>query len=166
MQMEQGLDTGPVLMRQETDIEAEETTGQLHDRLSQMGASLIVEALAKITQLTPVVQPDDGVTYAAKIDKVEAKLDWSWTAAEVDQHIRGLSPFPGAWVEHEGERIKLLRSRLVRGCGVPGAVLDDQLTVACGRGAVQILRLQRAGRGAQDTETFLRGLPLAKGARL
>lgn len=166
MQMEEGLDTGPVLMRQATDIGAEETTGQLHDRLSDMGATLIIDALAQIDDLVPEPQPEEGVTYAAKIDKGEAKLDWSWTAAEVDQHIRGLSPFPGAWVEYDGERLKLLASRLSQGCGAPGLVLDDQLKVACGRGAVQILRLQRAGRGAQDTETFLRGMPLTKGARL
>ncbi len=166
MQMEEGLDTGRVLMRQSTDIGDEETTGQLHDRLSDMGAALIVEALDQITSLPAVPQPVDGTTYAAKIDKAESKLDWAWTAAEVDQHIRGLSPFPGAWVEHDGERLKLLASRVSQGCGAPGTLLDEQLTVACGRGAVQILRLQRAGRGAQDTETFLRGMPLAKGARL
>ncbi|SLN22670.1 Methionyl-tRNA formyltransferase [Roseovarius albus] len=166
MQMEEGLDTGPVLMRKATDIGAEETTGQLHDRLSDMGAALIVEVLEQIDAFAPELQPEDGVTYAAKIDKGEAKLDWSWTAAEVDQHIRGLSPFPGAWIEHEGERLKLLASRVSYGCGAPGVVLDDQLRVACGRGAVQILRLQRAGRGAQDSETFLRGMPLTKGARL
>ncbi|WP_120502092.1 methionyl-tRNA formyltransferase [Roseovarius sp. EL26] len=166
MQMEEGLDTGPVLMRQATDIEAEETTGQLHDRLSEMGAALIGEALAGITTLTPDPQPQEGVTYAAKIDKTESKLDWGWTAAEVDQHIRGLSPFPGAWVEHGGERLKLLASRRTQGCGAPGTLLDELLTVACGRGAVQILRLQRAGRGAQDAKTFLRGTPLIKGARL
>lgn len=166
MQMEAGLDTGPVLLREETAIEAEETTAQLHDRLSDMGAALIVEALAKLPTLTPEVQPEDGVTYASKIDKAEAAIDWSAPAAEVDRKIRGLSPFPGAFVEFDGQRIKLLASRLVAGEGAPGEVLDDQLTVACGSGAVQLLRLQRAGKAAQDAEVFLRGLPLPKGTQL
>jgi len=166
MQMEAGLDTGPVLLREETAIEAEETTAQLHDRLSDMGAALIVEALAKLPTLTPEVQPEDGVTYASKIDKAEAAIDWSAPAAEVDRKIRGLSPFPGAFVEYDGQRIKLLASRLVDGAGAPGEVLDDQLTVACGSGAVQLLRLQRAGKAAQDAEVFLRGLPLPKGTQL
>lgn len=166
MQMEAGLDTGPVLLREETAIEAEETTAQLHDRLSDMGAALIVEALAKLPTLTPEVQPEDGVTYASKIDKAEAAIDWSAPAAEVDRKIRGLSPFPGAFVEYDDQRIKLLASRLVDGAGAPGEVLDDQLTVACGSGAVQLLRLQRAGKAAQDAEVFLRGLPLPKGTQL
>lgn len=166
MQMEAGLDTGPVLLREETAIEAEETTAQLHDRLSDMGAALIVEALAKLPTLPPEVQPEDGVTYASKIDKAEAAIDWSAPAAEVDRKIRGLSPFPGAFVEFDGQRIKLLASRLVAGEGAPGEVLDDQLTVACGSGAVQLLRLQRAGKAAQDAEVFLRGLPLPKGTQL
>jgi methionyl-tRNA formyltransferase len=166
MQMEAGLDTGPVLLRKETAIEVEETTAQLHDRLSDMGAALIVEALAKLPTLTPEVQPEDGVTYASKIDKAEAAIDWSAPAAEVDRKIRGLSPFPGAFVEFDGQRIKLLASRLVDGEGAPGVVLDDQLTVACGSGAVQLLRLQRAGKAAQDAEVFLRGLPLPKGTQL
>ncbi|MEC8041146.1 MAG: methionyl-tRNA formyltransferase [Pseudomonadota bacterium] len=166
MQMEAGLDTGPVLLREETAIEAEETTAQLHDRLSDMGAALIVEALAKLPTLTPKLQPEDGVTYASKIDKAEAAIDWSAPAAEVDRKIRGLSPFPGAFVEFDGQRIKLLASRLVDGAGAPGEVLDDQLTVACGSGAVQLLRLQRAGKAAQDAEVFLRGLPLPKGTQL
>ncbi|CUH68683.1 Methionyl-tRNA formyltransferase [Thalassovita autumnalis] len=166
MQMEAGLDTGPVLLREETAIEAEETTAQLHDRLSDMGAALIVEALAKLPTLTPEVQPEDGVTYASKIDKAEAAIDWSAPAAEVDRKIRGLSPFPGAFVEYDDQRLKLLASRLVDGAGAPGEVLDDQLTVACGSGAVQLLRLQRAGKAAQDAEVFLRGLPLPKGTQL
>jgi len=166
MQMEAGLDTGPVLLREETAIEAEETTAQLHDRLSDMGAALIVEALAKLPTLTPKLQPEDGVTYASKIDKAEAAIDWSAPAAEVDRKIRGLSPFPGAFVEFDGQRIKLLASCLVDGAGAPGEVLDDQLTVACGSGAVQLLRLQRAGKAAQDAEVFLRGLPLPKGTQL
>ena len=166
MQMEAGLDTGPVLLREETPIGAEETTGQLHDRLSQMGADLIVTALARLDDLVPEVQPQDGVTYAAKIDKAEAAVDWTRPATEVDRLIRGLSPFPGAWVEVDGQRVKLLASRLAEGAGAPGEVLDDALTIACGTGAVQLLRLQRAGRGAQDAAEFLRGSPLPKGTML
>ncbi|MEE4346727.1 MAG: methionyl-tRNA formyltransferase [Paracoccaceae bacterium] len=166
MQMEAGLDTGPVLLREATPIGPEETTGQLHDRLSQMGADLIVTALARLDDLVPEVQPQDGVTYAAKIDKAEAAVDWTRPATEVDRLIRGLSPFPGAWVEVDGQRVKLLASRLAEGAGAPGEVLDDALTIACGTGAVQLLRLQRAGRGAQDAAEFLRGSPLPKGTML
>ncbi|WP_299984982.1 methionyl-tRNA formyltransferase [uncultured Ruegeria sp.] len=166
MQMEAGLDTGPVMLREFTDIGIEETTAQLHDRLSDMGAALIVEALARLPNLTPDPQPEDGVTYAAKIDKSEARIDWSAPASEVDRKIRGLSPFPGAWTEVGGDRVKLLASRLAKGQGVPGEVLDEHLSVACGEGAVELLRLQRAGKGAQDTETFLRGWPIPVGTRL
>ena len=166
MQMEAGLDTGPVLLRRATQIGAEETTAQLHDRLSKIGAGAIVEALAHLETLTPEAQPDDGVTYANKIDKSEARIDWAAPAVEVDRKIRGLSPFPGAWCEIDGQRVKLLASRLAEGQGVPGQVLDDALTVACATGAVSLLRLQRAGKGAQDAEVFLRGFPVARGARL
>nr|WP_170542012.1 methionyl-tRNA formyltransferase [Ruegeria arenilitoris] len=166
MQMEAGLDTGPVLLRQATPIGPEETTAQLHDRLSAMGADLIVQALDRLPELTPEPQPEVGVTYAAKIDKAEARVDWSRPAVEVDRQIRGLSPFPGAWAQIEGERIKLLASRLSDGQGVPGEVLDDALRVACGAGAVELLRLQRAGKAAQDRETFLRGWPIPAGTRL
>jgi methionyl-tRNA formyltransferase len=112
------------------------------------------------------VQADEGVTYAAKIEKAEAQIDWTLPAAEIDRKIRGLSPFPGAWTEIEGQRVKLLASRLAQGAGDPGTVLDDALTVACGDGAVELLRLQRAGKSAQDRETFLRGLPLPAGSRI
>lgn len=166
MQMEAGLDTGPVLLREATVIGVEETTGQLHDRLSVLGAAAVIAALARLDDLVPEPQPDDGVTYAEKIDKGEARIDWAWTAAEVDRHIRGLSPFPGAWTEVEGQRVKLLASRLGQGCGAPGQVLDDRLTVACGRGAVEVLRLQRAGKAAQGRDEFLRGMPLRKGIKL
>ena len=166
MQMETGLDTGPVLLREETPIGATETTDALHDRLSAMGAALIVSALASLPELTPERQPEAGVTYASKIDKAEAQINWSAPASEVDRQIRGLSPFPGAWFEESGQRIKVLASRLADGSGAAGTVLDDHLTVACGSGAVELLRLQRAGKGAQDRETFLRGYALPKGTRL
>ncbi len=166
MQMEAGLDTGPVLLRAETPIGAEETTGDLHDRLSDMGAGLIVEALDRLPDLTATPQADEGVTYADKIDKAEARIDWTRPAAEVDRLIRGLSPFPGAWTLTRGERVKLLASRITNGQGEPGEVLDNELTVACGQGAIRPLRLQRAGRSSQDTEEFLRGWPVAPGEKL
>ncbi|MEM7732968.1 MAG: methionyl-tRNA formyltransferase [Pseudomonadota bacterium] len=163
MQMEAGLDTGPVLLREGTEIGAEETTGALHDRLSHMGARLIVEALAQLGDLTPEPQPAEGVTYAQKIDKAEARVDWTETAEEVDRKIRGLSPFPGAWAEVDGQRLKFLASRAIEGNGTPGTVLDDTLTIACGTGAVEVLRLQREGKGPQDRADFLRGSPVRPG---
>ena len=163
MQMEAGLDTGPVLLRAAAQIRAEDTTAILHDRLSDMGARLIVEALDRLDSLTPERQPEDGVTYAAKIDKAEAAIDWTRPAVEVDRQIRGLSPFPGAWTMAGGTRVKCLMSQPAEGQGQPGEVLDDALTVACGTGAVQLLTLQRAGKGAQDAATFLRGMALPKG---
>jgi methionyl-tRNA formyltransferase len=166
MQMEAGLDTGPVLLREAIPIAPDDTNGTLHDRLSQIGAALVVTALERLDELAATPQSRQGVTYARKIDKAEARIDWGWTAAEVDAHIRGLSPFPGAWTSHGEDRLKLLLSQTVPGCGAPGQVLDDRLAVACGRGAVRLLRLQRAGRGAQDTAEFLRGMPIVKGVRL
>ncbi len=161
MQMEAGLDTGPVLLRQATSIGAEETTGVLHDWLADMGAKLIVEALAKLPELSAEVQAEEGVTYAHKIDKAEARIDWTRPAAEVDRQIRGLSPFPGAWCEVEGERIKLLSSKLAEGQGKAGAVLGGW-TIACGDGAVEITRLQRAGKTPVSAEEALRGMTLPK----
>jgi len=166
MQMEAGLDTGPVLLREAIDIGAEETTAQLHDRLSVLGAGVIVDALADLAQLTPEVQPEEGVTYAAKIDKAEARIDWHLPAAHVDRLIRGLSPFPGAWFECEGTRVKVLGSRLVSGTGAAGVVLDAALHVACGEGAVALTRLQKAGKGAQDVDVFQRGMQIAVGTNL
>ena len=166
MQMDAGLDTGPVLMRDKTPIEAEETTAQLHDRLSDMGAALIIDALAQLPRLTPEVQPREGVTYADKIDKSEARLDWQRPAAEVDRLIRGLSPFPGAWTMDGETRIKILASRFAQGQGQAGTILHDPLRVVCGAGAVELLRLQRAGKGVQDADTFLRGWPMPEGKQL
>jgi methionyl-tRNA formyltransferase len=166
MQMDAGLDTGPVLLREATQIEAADTTVVLHDRLSEMGARLIVDVLGRLSELKPVAQPEEGVPYAAKIDKVEAKVDWSADAVEIDRQIRGRSPFPGAWCEIEGQRVKLLMSELADGDGAPGEALDDELCIACGTGAVRLTRLQRAGKGAQDAGEFLRGFPVPKGARI
>lgn len=159
MQMEAGLDTGPVLLRQSTPIGPEETTQDLHDRLSQMGANLIVDALDRLPTLTPAPQPAEGVTYAAKIDKAEARIDWTRPAAEVDRQIRALSPFPGAWCMAGGERLKLLRSRLAPGNATPGTLLPD-LTIACGSGAVQITLAQREGKKAQTPQDLLNGFAL------
>lgn len=158
MQMEAGLDTGPVLMREVVDIKAEETTAELHDRLSVLGARLIVAALDRLP-LPAVPQSQDGVTYAAKIDKAEARVDWTRPAVEVDRLIRGLSPFPGAWVEVNGERVKLLRSRLAKGSGTPGQVLGG-FTVACGDDAVVIIEAQREGKRSMPAMDVLRGLIL------
>lgn len=159
MQMEAGLDTGPVLLRETLAIGAQETTGALHDRLSSLGARLIVDALAQLSDLTADPQPEEGVTYAHKIDKAEARVDWSRPATEVSQLIRGLSPFPGAWTMAGDARIKLLGAQVVPGQGAPGTVLDG-FTVACGSGAVQITRAQRAGKSAQESDDFLRGMQL------
>ena len=163
MQMEAGLDTGPLLLRRTVDIDATATTGELHDVLSQMGAEAVVEALAQFADLEPVAQPRAGVTYAAKIEKSEARLNWDQPADVVDQTIRGLSPFPGAWFTHQGTRIKVLGSVLAQGAGQPGEILDNRLLVACRSGAVRLTRLQRAGKGAQSAEEFLRGNVMAKG---
>ncbi len=166
MQMEAGLDTGPVLLRRSVPIALDMTTGVLHDKLSALGAMAIGDALAQLTDLTPEPQPETGVTYAEKIDKAEARIDWTWPAIEIDRHIRGLSPFPGAWCDCQGQRLKLLASTLAEGSGAPGEVLSDDLTVACGTGAVRITRLQRAGKGAQDAGEFQRGAQIAPGTRL
>ncbi|RYH11780.1 methionyl-tRNA formyltransferase [Tropicimonas sp. IMCC6043] len=159
MQMEAGLDTGPVLMRRATSIGAEDTTADLHDRLSAMGAEMIAETLARIDGLVPEPQPEAGVTYAEKIDKGEARIDWSRPAEVVDRQIRGLSPFPGAWCEIGGERVKLLRSRLATGEGAPGTVLEG-FRVACGSGAVEVLEAQRQGKRPMPAGEILRGMDL------
>ncbi len=165
MAMEEGLDTGPVLLRAAMPIGPTDTTGDLHDRLAALGATLIVDALVRFPDLAPEPQPEDGVTYATKIDKAEAAIDWTRPAPEIDRQIRGLSPFPGAWTTHEGRRLKLLRSRLGDGQGAPGEVLTG-LTIACGAGAADILEVQAEGRARQDAASFLRGAPIAPGTRL
>ena len=165
MQMAAGLDTGPVLLEERLAIGAEETTGDLHDRLSALGAGAIVAALSRLDDLRPRVQPDAGVTYAAKIDKAEARVDWSRSAQAVDRMIRGLSPFPGAWAMVGGRRVKFLRSCLADGAGAPGTVLEG-LTVACGDGAVQVTQVQPEGKGRMTAAAFLRGVDLTPGTVL
>ena len=158
MQMEAGLDTGPVLLRESLEIGPQETTAELHDRLSTLGARMIVQALGALP-MPAEPQAAEGVTYAAKIDKAEARVDWTRPAAEVDRQIRGLSPFPGAWVEVAGERVKLLRSRLAGGQGQPGQVLGG-FTIACGSGAVEVLEAQREGKRPMPAAEVLKGLVL------
>ena len=166
MQMEAGLDTGPVLLRAATPIRDDDTAATLHDRLSGMGARLIVEALDRRPELEPVPQPEAGVTYADKIDKAEARVDWTRPAPEVDRYIRGLSPFPGAWCEAGGQRLKLLDSRLADGVGAPGEVIAAPLTVACGTDAVRVVTAQRPGKGPMPAETLVLGFALPVGTRL
>ncbi len=164
MQMEAGLDTGPVLLREAVGISDSDTTGVLHDRLSALGAGLIVEALGRLDALTPEVQAEDGVTYAHKIEKAEARVDWCRSAAEVSAHIRGLAPFPGAWSEIDATRIKYLMAEIGDGSGAPGEVLDYMLEVACGTGSVRLTSLQRPGKGPLSAEDFLRGFLVPKGS--
>jgi methionyl-tRNA formyltransferase len=171
MKMDEGLDTGAMAMAEHVPISADMTAGDLHDVLAQLGADLMVRALGAIERgsLTLTPQPKAGVTYAAKIDKGEARIDWGKPWKTVHDHVRGLSPFPGAWseiaVEGKPVRVKLLRTARGEGTGAPGTLLDGELSVACGEGAVRILELQRAGRGAMKAEEFLRGTPVAAGAR-
>jgi methionyl-tRNA formyltransferase len=168
MKMDVGLDTGDMAMVERVPIGADMTAGELHDSLSLLGARMMPTALSAhergTLQFTP--QPDAGVTYATKIDKAETRIDWRKPWHEVHNHIRGLSPFPGAWCELEGERVKILRTTKGDGSGAPGSVLDDRLTIACGEGAVRIVELQKAGSKAMKADEFLRGTPLATGARL
>ena len=168
MRMEAGLDTGPVCLRETTPIGPEETAATLQDRLSALSAKLIGPALERLEagMLECEPQPEDGILYAEKIDKAEARIDWTRSAVEVDRQIRSLSPFPGAWTQVGGQRLKLLGSRLVAGQGTPGEVIAGDLTVACGTGAVCITRLQPAGRGPMTGEEFLRGRGVGFGAVL
>jgi methionyl-tRNA formyltransferase len=159
MQMEAGLDTGPVLLSTETPIGAEETTADLHDRLSAMGAGLILQALDRLPDLPARTQPETGVTYAAKIDKAESRVNFTRPAEAVDRQIRGLSPFPGAWVQIGDERVKLLRSRMATGAGHPGQVLHG-FTIACGTGAVEVVTAQREGKRPMPAAEVLKGLTL------
>ena len=159
MQMDAGLDTGPVLLREVTAIGPEDTTGDLHDRLADLGATLVVRALEKLDALTPVPQSEEGITYARKIEKSEARVDWARPGQDIDRQIRGLSPFPGAWCAVNGERVKLLRSRLTNGAGAPGTHLGG-FRIACGEGAVQIVEAQREGKRPMTAAEILRGMDL------
>ena len=168
MKMAEGLDTGPVAMAERLAIAADMTAGELHDALARLGADLMARALAAIERDTLVLTPQasDGVTYAAKIDKAETRIDWTRPWQAVHDHCRGLSPFPGAWCEIAGARVKVLRTTRAQGSGVPGTVLDDKLGVACGDGAIRILELQPGGKRPMKTEDFLNGNPVSPGTVL
>lgn len=169
MKMDEGLDTGPVALTERVPIGPDVTAGELHDRLMAVGAGLMVQALAALEAgaLTLTPQPSEGATYAKKIAKEETRVDWRRPATEIHNHIRGLSPFPGAWCEMEvggkAERVKLLRSTLAEGNGAPGELLDDRLAIACGNGAVRLVELQRAGGRPIDAADFVRGLQTMPG---
>jgi len=171
MKMDVGLDTGNVAMAERLSITDAMTASDLHDALARLGADLMVRAMAALERgaLQLVRQSEQGVTYAAKIEKAEARIDWRKAARAVLRHIHGLSPFPGAWSEIAGggetARVKVLRCELAKGSGAPGSVLDDHLTVACGEGAIRILELQRAGKAPMKAAEFLRGTPLKAGSR-
>jgi len=169
MRMDEGLDTGPVALAERVPIGADETAGELHDRLMRVGAELMVRAIVALERgsLDFKPQPAEGATYAKKIEKGETRIDWARPAGEVHNHIRGLSPFPGAWFETtDGVRVKALRSTLHQGKGVPGTVLDGSLTIACGNGALRLLDVQRAGAKAMSAEEFLRGTAFQAGTIL
>jgi methionyl-tRNA formyltransferase len=175
MKMDEGLDTGPIAMAERVPIAPDATTGDLHDRLCRFGADLMARALAALERgsLTLTPQPQNGIAYANKIDNSETHIVWSRPWREVHNHIRGLSPFPGAWFGLRGQnerkpgaRVKVLRSTKGEGSGLPGTVIDNELTVACQNGAVRILELQRAGRQAMKAAEFLRGTALPPGTRL
>ncbi|MGZ5836629.1 MAG: methionyl-tRNA formyltransferase [Xanthobacteraceae bacterium] len=168
MKMDEGLDTGAMAMAERIPTGADMTAGELHDALSRLGADLMVRVLAAAERgslvLTP--QPQAGVTYAEKISKSETRIDWSKSWKQVHDHIRGMSPFPGAWFEVGGTRVKVLRSTKSEGSGAPGTALDDKLTIACGDGAVRLVQVQRAGRQPMSGEEFLRGTPVKAGTRV
>ncbi len=172
MQMEEGLDTGPIVLRAAVPITPHTTAGTLHDELAVLGAKLITRALDGLNEgtLKATPQPQTGITYAAKIDKAESRIDWSRPAVELDRLIRALSPFPGAWFEANTtdgpQRVKVLRALPVEASGPAGRVLASDLTIACGKGALRLVELQRAGRKAMTAEDFLRGFPLPPGTQL
>jgi methionyl-tRNA formyltransferase len=169
MKMEEGLDTGPIAMADRVAIGPDATAGELHDTLARRGAKLMVIAIAALERGTLQLtrQPEADVTYATKIEKSETRIDWTKPWHKVHDHCRGLSPFPGAWFElADVDRVKVLRTTKGSGTGQSGQVLDDQLTIACGDGAVRLVELQRAGRQPMSAEAFLRGTPVARGSML
>ncbi|WP_037501849.1 methionyl-tRNA formyltransferase [Sphingomonas jaspsi] len=165
MQMEAGLDTGPMILCNAVEI-GRKNAAQLTEELAHLGARMMVTVISRVAIYPRVPQPDEGVTYAAKISKEEARIDWSRPAMDLQRHVQGLAPFPGAWFEVAGERIKLLEAEAVNGSGAPGETIDDALTVACGSGALRAIAVQRAGKGAMPASELLRGFPIAKGTML
>ena len=169
MQMDRGMDTGPILISEDIDVGDRPTAGVLHDAFADRGAALVVEALAGLDDgsLVATPQPSEGATHAPKLTKVEGRIDWTRSAIELDCHVRGLSPAPGAWFEFTGDRIKVLGAEPISALpGTPGEVLDNRMTVACGDGALRLTRLQRAGKGAMDAADFLRGVTIPAGTLL
>jgi methionyl-tRNA formyltransferase len=164
MRMEEGLDTGPMLLKGSVPIGPRTTTPELHDALAAIGAGLVLRALAEAPR--PVPQPEAGVTYAAKLSKEDGRLDWSQDAAALDRRVRALNPWPGTFFPHAGESIRVLAAEPVPGTGAPGTVLDEAATIACATGALRLLRLQRPGRGPLPAADFLRGFPLPPGSVL
>jgi len=161
MQMEAGLDTGPVLLRSTTPLGPDDTAATVQARLAAIGAALIVQALEQLPELVPTAQPAEGMSYASKIDKAEARIDWAQSAEAVDRQIRAFSPFPGAYCDVAGERVKLLRSRVIAGRGAPGEVLEG-FRIACGLGAIEVLEAQREGKRPMQASELLKGLQLPK----
>ncbi|MXP42697.1 methionyl-tRNA formyltransferase [Altererythrobacter soli] len=165
MRMEEGLDTGPMLATAKVPVD-EKTAGELHAELAEIGSQLLVGTVAHLDEIRPEPQPDFGATYAAKIDKAEARIDWSKPAELIEREVRAFAPFPGSWFELDRERIKVLRARVVGVNGAEGTVLDDKLTIACGNAAIRPLLIQRAGKPAMEAEAFLRGKPVPAGTVL
>jgi methionyl-tRNA formyltransferase len=167
MRMDEGLDTGPVLMAERVRV-GRKTSGELSAELSRLGADLMVRALGALERggIAPQPQPQESVTYAKKILKEEARIDWTKSAVEIDCHIRGLSPFPGAFTQANGERLKILYAEPVNGSGKPGTLLDDELTVACGEGALRLIKVQRAGKSVMSAAELLKGFALVRGTQL
>ncbi len=165
MRMDEGLDTGPVCKAARLAITLETTAQSLHDELAVIGAKLMVETLAQ-ARIDCVPQPLSGITYAKKIGKAETRIDFARSAIDVRNHIHGLSPSPGAWFQMHGARIKALLCETADSAGEPGTFIDSHLTIACGEGAVRLLKLQREGKAPMDAETFLRGFPVVEGARV
>lgn len=163
MRMDEGLDTGPMLLRRELDIRSK-NAGQVTEEMAELGARALVDWLASPT--APVPQPDDGVTYASKIDKAEARIDWSRTAEEIERQVRAFVPSPGAWFEANGERVKLLDAETIDGAGAPGEVIGRPLVVATGEDAIYCRTVQRAGKGVMGIEELLRGFPIPEGTTL
>jgi methionyl-tRNA formyltransferase len=164
MRMEEGLDTGPMLLAEALPIGPDATVGALHDALAAIGARLVLRALAE--DPAPVPQPAEGATYAPKLAKEDGRLDWAAPADALERRVRALNPWPGTFFDHRGEQVRVLAARIETGAGAPGTVLDDAALVACGTGAMRLLRLQRPGRAAMDAEAFLRGFPLPRGCAL
>lgn len=165
MQMEAGLDTGPMLAAQEVAVDRK-NAGQLTDELARIGAQLMVQVLSSFDSYPHVTQPDEGVTYAAKVRKEEARIDWSRPSAEIERQVRAFAPSPGAWFEANGERIKLLAAEIGEGGGRAGEVLDDRLAIATGEGIIRPMLVQRAGRAPMNADELLRGFAIAKGTSL